>query len=187
MPMPPLETARLLLRPLGPDDAEAVLCYRSDPEVARYQTWRPSGLPEVEAFIARHTSGEPGDPGTWFQLGIVLAAAGELIGDCGLHAPAGRSHQAEVGVTIAPAHQGRGFATEALRAVVGYLFETLRMHRVYASADPRNVASLRLMDKLGMRREAHFRESLLIDGVWYDDVVCAILRREWAVHGAQPI
>jgi RimJ/RimL family protein N-acetyltransferase/quercetin dioxygenase-like cupin family protein len=182
---PSLTTRRLRLRPLDVRDAEALLSYRSDPDVARFQNWRPSRLPEARAFIAKHTAHAPGTKGCWFQLAIVLRDTGELIGDCGLHVPEHLDHQAEVGITIAPAHQGHGFATEALGVLMDYLFEELEVHRVYGSADPRNLASLRLMEKVGMRREAHFRSSLLIGGVWCDDVVCAILRSEWIRNGSQ--
>jgi RimJ/RimL family protein N-acetyltransferase len=175
----PIATERLVLRPLRADDAEAMLVYRSDPEVARYQGWEPETLSDVSEFIAALVDVEPNTPGTWLQLAICLGSSGELIGDIGLHFPEGRDHEAEFGITLNPIHQGRGYAAEALRAALGYLFGSLGKHRVYGSADPHNEASLRLMERVGMRREAHFRESLWFKGGWADDVICAILEREW--------
>lgn len=105
--------------------------------------------------------------------------SGELVGDCGLHFPEGRDHEAEFGITLMPAHQGMGYASEALRAVLQYLFITLDKHRVYGSTDPRNLPSQRMMERVGMRREAHFRESLWFKGTWVDDIIYAMLRREW--------
>ena len=85
----------------------------------------------------------------------------------------------EIGITLARGFQGRGFATEALRAVLGYLFSTLGKHRVFGSVDPRNAPSLALLERVGMRREAHFVESLWFKGGWADDVIYAMLRREY--------
>jgi len=85
----------------------------------------------------------------------------------------------EIGITLARGFQGRGFATEALRAVLGYLFSTLGKHRVFGSVDPRNAPSLALLERVGMRREAHFVESLWFKGAWADDVIYAMLRREY--------
>ena len=102
-----------------------------------------------------------------------------MIGDCGLHFPPGEPHQAEVGITLAPGHQGQGYATEALNAVLDYLFLSLGKHRVFASVDPRNRASIALLERVGMRKEAHLRESVWWKGEWADDLVFAVLEGEW--------
>lgn len=183
---PDLITPRLRLRRLRADDVPALLAYRSDPQVARYQVWAPASEAEVAAFIAAQATAEPDVPGTWFQLAIALRAADgsglradALAGDCGLHVPAGEPWQAEVGVTLADWAQGRGYAQEALGAALQVLFDDWGKHRVFASVDPRNVPSVRLLERLGMRREAHFRESLRDKGEWCDDFVYAILVDEW--------
>lgn len=179
MAFPGLETERLFLRPLCPQDGAAMFRYRSDPKVSRYQNWEPSTVSEVDAFIARMMALESNTPGTWYQLAISRRATGDLIGDCGLRFPIERDHEAEFGISLAPEFHGMGYATEAVEAVFGYLFETLGKHRVFGSVDPRNHASLRLMERIGLRREAHFRESLWCKGEWADDVIYAMLRREW--------
>jgi RimJ/RimL family protein N-acetyltransferase len=176
-----LETERLVLSRLEPPDAEAMFAYRSLPEIFRYQHWRPASVDEILDFIKELAAAEPFTPGAWFQLGIRLREGGTLIGDCGVKVGAGDARQAEMGVTIAPEHQGRGFATEAQRAVLDFLFGPLGKHRAYASADPRNTASLALMKRLGMRQEAHHLESYWMDGAWVDDVIYAILEREWPI------
>lgn len=175
----PLQTARLLLRPLRIDDVEAVHAYRSDPEVCRFQAWEPSSRSAVEEMIRSGIAAEPDLPGTWFQLAICRRPDGPLLGDCGLHFPAGEPQQAEVGITLAPPHQGHGYAAETLSAVFAYLFDTLGKHRIYGSVDPENRASIRLLERMGMRREAHFVESLWFKGRWADDLVFALLDREW--------
>jgi RimJ/RimL family protein N-acetyltransferase len=179
----PIHAERLTLRVLEPADAEAVFAYRADPGVSRYQGWVPASAAEVRAFIAGLAGIGPDTPGRWFQLGIVLRATGELVGDCGLRVSESEPREVEVGITVAPAFQRRGLAGEALRALLGFLFDGLGKHRVYGSVDPRNTASLAMLERVGMRREAHFVESLWFKGVWADDVVCAMLAREWREGG----
>jgi len=178
MTFEPLTTARLTLRPLRVDDAAAVFRYRSRPEVYRFQRWEPHSVPDVEEVL-RSTAENPDRPGTWFQLGIFRRDQEDLIGDCGLHFPQEDSSQVEIGITLAPEHQGIGYAAEALRSVAGYVFDILGKHRVYGSVDPGNEASIRLLERLGMRREAHFVESLWFKGRWSDDIVYGLLAREW--------
>jgi RimJ/RimL family protein N-acetyltransferase len=178
LPAPEITTDRLTLSPLSTTDAEALFAYRSLPEVARYQGWEPRSLADAHDFISGVASNEFDTPGTWFQFGIRLRSTSELIGDLGVHFLED-GHQVEIGFTLAPASQGRGFAAEAVAAAIDLLFERLGKHRVTASVDPRNEPSLRLLRRVGMRQEAHFRESLLFKGEWADDIVFAVLRSEW--------
>ena len=174
-----LMTPRLVLRPLRLSDSAAVFAYRSDPAVARFQMWEPQDVKEVRSFIAGLLDREPDTPGTWYQLAITLRGCGALIGDCGLHFPMEGPDQVEVGITLAPAHQGQGYATEALEGVMAYLFVNLGKHRVYARVDPRNEASIALLERVGMRQEGHLRESVWVKGEWADDVIYALLENEW--------
>lgn len=174
-----LLTPRLALRQLGPSDVVAMFEYRSRPEVARFQAWEPQSLEQVRSFVESCLSAEPDTPGTWFQLAITLRESSLLIGDCGLHFLGEETCQAEVGITLAPAYQGKRYATEALEAVLYYLFATLGKHRVCATVDPRNQPSVALLKRVGMRQEAHLQESLWFKGEWADDLIFAILDREW--------
>jgi RimJ/RimL family protein N-acetyltransferase/SAM-dependent methyltransferase len=184
-PFSPLTTPRLSLRPLSPADAEVIFAYRADPEVALYQGWEPQSLDQVRAFVDEVSSVEPDTPGTWFQLGICLKESGGLIGDFGFHFPENFPHQVELGITLARAHQGKGYATEAMAAALDYCFRTLKKHRVFASVDPENRASIALLERAGFRREAHFHESLWLRGKWMDDVIYAILEKEY-LSSVQP-
>jgi RimJ/RimL family protein N-acetyltransferase len=172
-------TERLTLSPLVIADAPNVFRYRSDPQVSRYQTWEPESVDDARAFIEALEPVAIDTPGTWYQFGIRLNDSGLLVGDAGVHFPADQAHQAEIGISIAPEQQGRGLATEAVVGLLGYLFGTLHEHRVFTSADPRNEASMRLLERVGMRQEAHFVRSLRFRGEWADDVVFAILNTEW--------
>lgn len=175
----PLETERLLLRRFRPEDAPVFSRYRSDPEVSRYQT-RAFDLDEARYFIATQEILQPDTPGSWFQMAIERRDDGALIGDCGLRFPERYARQAEIGFSIAPENQGRGYAAEAVDRVLGYVFDDLDKHRVWASTDPQNAPSVKLLEKLGFRREAHHVKSLLIRGEWVDDLIFAMLQEEWA-------
>ncbi|MDY7095808.1 MAG: GNAT family protein [Acidobacteriota bacterium] len=176
---PTLRTDRLELSRLRESDAAAIYAYRSLPEVARFQSWEPASEDNVRELIAEATTIPFHHAGTRFQFALRLLATGEVIGDLGIHFPADQPHQAEVGITLAPSAQGQGLATEALRAILDYLFETLKKHRIYASTDPQNHPSHNLLRTVGFRQEAHFRQSLWFKGEWVDDVVFGLLRGEW--------
>ncbi len=178
-----ITTLRLVLRRLVPVDAATVYRIHTDPVVARFQMWEPKSVAEVEAFIRRMDNLEPTTAKEWFQIGIVESASGELVGDFGVSGRADDPRQVEFGITLARSAQGRGLATEALRALLGYLFTQTETHRVHCSVDPRNLSSLQLLAKVGLRQEGHLRESLWLKGEWVDDVVFAVLRSEWlAAH-----
>ncbi|MEM7165910.1 MAG: GNAT family protein [Planctomycetota bacterium] len=174
-----IATERLLLQPLETSDATALFGYRSLPEVSQYQSWIPNDVADAERFIASSTAHPFDTVGTWFQFGIRGFESGELLGDLGVHFPDGDRQQIELGITVAPAHQRRGIAGEALVATLRYAFQSLRKHRAYASVDPRNQASMALLQRIGMRQEAHFHQSVWCNGEWADDVIFAALATEW--------
>ena len=170
-------TERLVLRPLQPEDVPAFAAYRRDPDVARYQSWDTSySEADGERLVAGQQGVEFGEPGPWVQVAALDRVTGELRGDCAVRVDEPRT--AEIGVTFAPASQGTGLATEALRAVVTRLFE-LGIHRVYAETDDRNVAVHRLLERLGFRCEARLVEADWFNGEWTTLRTYAVLRREW--------
>ena len=144
----PLATSRLTLRAMRPDDAPALAGYRSDPDVARYQDWNmPFTLDDAVRFvdgIARLSWPVLDD---WYQVAVDLD--GRMIGDVGVHQSAD-GREATIGYTLAREHQGLGYATEAVAAVIEHLFAA-GAERINASIDPANTASARLLDRLGFR------------------------------------
>jgi RimJ/RimL family protein N-acetyltransferase len=176
-------TARLRLDALRESDADALFQYRADPSVALYQGWCPATRAEALEFIRAQQDASMDKRDSWFQRAIRLSDDGTLIGDMGLHIPRDHEDSYEFGITIAPSHQGDGFAREAMQALFDVLFGTFGVRRVHASIDPRNLASAALLRSLGMRQEAHFRESLKVRGEWVDDVIFALLAREWPSPG----
>jgi RimJ/RimL family protein N-acetyltransferase len=173
----PILTERLAIRKLDMADAEGFYRYRSLPEVYEFQSFRPKDERQVTEFLCGLAE-VPDIENSWFQLAVCLKENGVLIGDIGIHFLEDDA-QAEIGYTISPDYQGQGYGTEAVSAVVNYLFTDLAKHRTIASVDPRNTRSVKLLERLGMRKEAHFVKSIVIDGKWCDDCVYAILREEW--------
>ena len=173
-------TDRLLIRPLRLDDAKAMFEYRSDPVANQYQGWIPKTLLDVDDFILNRVSSTVDLIGTWFQFVIIRKENNELIGDIGLHFFDSDKYQVEIGCTLNKTQHKKGYATEALTAINNYVFNELKKRRIIASIDPRNIDSIRLFERLGFRKEAHFKESLLINGEWVDDLIYAILKDEWS-------
>ncbi len=176
----PLETDRLLLRRFEARDVEALHAYRADPEVARFQGWALDyGRAEAEAFVAEQAEIEPGALGVGAQIAIELKATGVLIGDLFLWTPEKEPRQAKFGYTLARAAWGHGYATEAVRGLLGYVFDTLGKQRVTALTDTRNERSIALLERIGMRREAHLVESWFHRDRWTSEYAYALLQREW--------
>jgi RimJ/RimL family protein N-acetyltransferase len=180
-----LRTPRLILRRLSSDDLAVLCAYRSLPEVARFQSWDTFGPEDGARLIAEQRCQEPNIPGTWLQLAIVRVASGEMIGDCGLHFLKEDGRQVELGITLAPSHQRRGYATEALSGVIDYLFNRLDKHRITAITDAENTAAAGLFSRLGFRREAHFAENVWFKGRWGSEFAFALLRTGWEEQSAR--
>jgi RimJ/RimL family protein N-acetyltransferase len=175
----PLSSPRLLLRRLQQADAAALCGYRSLPEVARYQGWETYGPEDAARLIDGQQDREPGVAGTWFQIAMVEKVTGLMVGDCGLHCLGEDPRQMEVGITLAPSHQGRGYATEALARLLDFVLGTLGKHRVCAFTDTGNHPAASLFRRLGFRLEAHFIEHRWCKDHWQSEFMFALLKREW--------
>jgi RimJ/RimL family protein N-acetyltransferase len=188
----PVRTARLFLRPLTEDDVEDVLAYRGRSDVCRWVPFEPMSRSEVLGRI--HSSlAQLTDEGQALTAGVELPAArvpeavadrqrdrrGVVIGDVVLMWHSREHSTGEIGYVFHPDHSGQGFATEAVQALLDIAFETCGLHRVIARIDARNLASLRLAERVGMRQEAHLVENEWFKGAWGDEIDYAILRREW--------
>lgn len=176
----PIITSRLILRPFSRGDVDAVFDYRSRDEVALYLFDGPLSREECALAVQQRTLQT-----AWSEEGdkIVLAAelreSGALIGEMSLIWRSVEARQGEIGWIFHPDHHGRGYATEAARALLYLGFQEADLHRIFARCDARNNSSWRLMERLGMRREAHFREHALFKGEWDEEFVYAVLRRDW--------
>ena len=174
-----LETERLLINALQLSDAPAIFGARTHPKTNIYLPWKPKAVEEVEEWILKAAALPPNTEGSWQLLGIRLKESNLLVGDVGIHYLPPHNQQAEIGYMILEAHQGKGYATEALWAVLDFLFGTYHKHRVTAAVDPENESSIRLLKRLGMRMEAHHLKSFWMGGKWTDDMIFALLSKEW--------
>ncbi|EID53457.1 GNAT family N-acetyltransferase [Saccharomonospora xinjiangensis] len=179
--LPTLHTERLTLRPVAVSDLDAMHAYLSREDTCRYLLNEPLSREEVRAKLteceSRSTLGENGD---FVRLAVVRNEDGTVVGDVMLNIVSVTSATVEIGWIFSPHARGRGYATEAARALLGYTFETLGAHRVIAHLHPDNTASSRLCERLGMRHEALHRADLWIKNGWEDTSVYAVLRQEWA-------
>ena len=180
----PIHSARLTLRPLGPDDVDAMYAYKSREDVCRYIPHPPLTREQVvERMAGTHTRSTLDDEGQVLAVGVVLRGSGELIGDLVLFWHSREHRAGEVGYVFAPEHTGKGYATEAVRELLRIGFDPdngLGLHRITARLDARNTASARVAERLGMRREAHLVRNEWFKGEWTDELVYAMLEDEWA-------
>lgn len=175
---PEIPTERLVIRCLAASDAEEMYAYRSHPGVLRFQTLAPKSVDEVQLFITENAKREFNITG-WYQVAIGLReAGGKIIGDCGIHV-FDDNRVVELGITLSPEFHGSGYATEALRGLINYHFVNLGKHRVITQVDPSNEKSMALMERVGMRKEGYFVQSYWFKENWVDNVIFAVLSREW--------
>jgi RimJ/RimL family protein N-acetyltransferase len=178
-----LETNRLILRSFQESDLGAFVRYRSDPAVAKYQGWdAPYGIDAAATFIQEMKERHPGTKGEWYQIAVELKASGEMIGDCAFHALPQDEQQAEIGFTLSRRYQGQGYATEAVTRLLDYLFGELGLDRVLATCDAENLGSAKLLERIGMRREGHFHESIWLKGAWGSEYTYALLKKGWELN-----
>lgn len=176
----PLTTDRLRLRPFTRGDVDAVFAYRGREDVALYLFDPPLSREECALAIQQRTT-QTGfaNEGDRIVLAVETVDGGNLVGEVSLIWRSVEARQGELGWIFHPTFHGQGFATEATRVLVDLAFGEADLHRVYARCDARNVGSWRLMERLGMRREAHFREHALFKGAWDEEFYYAMLRDEW--------
>ncbi len=185
----PMETERLLLRPIDPvGDIDAMHAYLSRADVCAYIPLRPSTREQVAEQYAdperRRTSLT--EPKQALRVAVVLKSTGELIGDVMLFWRSGEHRSGEVGYVFHPVHHGNGYATEAVRVLLRLGFEDLGLHRITGRIDQRNPASAAVLTKVGMRQEAVLVENEWFKGEWSTEVDFAILEQEWRALQPRP-
>lgn len=172
-----LNTERLKLRELSQDDFQAIHKYAGDLEAVKYTPFGPNTEEETQEFINRALKQQREQPRTDYPLGIVLKHEDKLIGACGIHDVT--EVQASIGYILNRRYWGNGYATEAAKALIDHLFNELGVHRVYATCDPENHASINVLEKVGMSLEGRLRENTIIRGKYRDSLIYGILVDEW--------
>lgn len=177
----PMQTERLLLRPFEEGDLQALFEMQSDQEVVRYLYYDARSLDEVRPALARKMAGVAvASEGDGMAAAVVLRDTGEVVADISLWVVSEGHAQGELGFVVHPAHQRKGYATEAARPMLDFAFNTVGLHQVCGRLEARNIASARVFEKLGMRREAHLIENEWVKGEWQSELVYAMLAGEWA-------
>ncbi|HLK56483.1 MAG TPA: GNAT family N-acetyltransferase [Chthonomonadaceae bacterium] len=174
-----LTTNRLLLRPFEKEDFDAVYAFRSDEQVMRYWTVEPETAEEVRDFLQRVQEYPLQKPQLQFRFAVVLRAENRVIGGSGFGITNPNWREGEIGYHLHRGYWGRGYGTEAAGALVKFGFEHLKLHRIFAECFPENPASSRVMEKIGMKREAYLRQNKWIAGQWHDTLVYAMLDAEY--------
>ena len=174
-----LTTERLVLREFREDDWRAVLDYQRDPLHLRYYPWEDRNEADVKAFVDMFRGWQEEQPRRRFQLAIVRREDGGLIGNCGLRRKPGNEWEADIGYELSPKHWGHGYATEAARAMVGFGFAELGLQRISSWCIADNVASARVLERLGFVREGRLRRNEYFKGRWWDTLLYALLEEEW--------
>jgi len=173
MPFKTVITPRLIVRAPRPDDLADFLAYRNDPENLRFQAVEPTTEANAIAFLQRQAALDIGAGACWMMCALELPGSGRMIGEVGIYLAPVKERAGNIGWSIHRDFQGQGFAGEGAGALLDFAFAACNLHRVTANSDPRNVASIRVMERLGMR------QSQCIGGAWQDEHLYAILREEW--------
>lgn len=180
MPAYPIATDRLILRPFQEEDLADVFAYYKQPDVVRYLFVEVQSEAEVRATLAKWQQQTAlRAAGERLTLAVALRDTGRVIGETVLIWRSKVDQQGELGFVFNPDYGGKGYATEAARAMLAIGFDEYDLHRIYARCDARNAPSYRLMERLGMRREAHFIHHAKFKGEWDEELYYAMLQEEW--------
>lgn len=183
----PIKTARLLLRAFTQNDFEVLRSIQSRADVTRYLYWEARSEDQVrDALDLRLHSSTLSAEGDNLILAVEQRDSGTVVGDVHLRWTSAEHRSGELGFVLHPDYHGQGFATEAAQEMLRLGFEAVGLHRIVGRCDGRNHASARVMEKLGMRREAHFRQNEFVKGEWCDEMVYAMLAEEWQAGSNGP-
>ncbi len=177
--MEPVVTKRLIIRRVAETDLLDFLAYQTHIETLRYMPIEPLTEERAIRFLARQAEVEIGDEGGYIVFAIHHIGDAKMIGEVGINLLPKAQSKGEIGWSLHPSYQGCGYATEAAQVLLNYGFAYRKLHRITSICDPRNTASFRLMERLGMRREGHLRQSQFMQGAWQDEYIYALLLDEW--------
>lgn len=174
-----LETKRLFLREFRKADFDEIHLYASDPEVSKYEPWGPNSEDDTESFLDNIISYQLNNPRNDYEIAIELKETGMLIGACAIHISDTETREGYIGYCYNKQYWGNGYATEAAVAIIEFGFKSLNLHRIFATCDPNNIGSSKVLEKIGMKREGHLREHKLQKGKWRDSFLYSILEHEF--------
>ncbi|MBI2856364.1 MAG: GNAT family N-acetyltransferase [Chloroflexi bacterium] len=174
-----ITTERLVLREFAATDWPAVLAYQRDALYLRFYPWADRTPDDARNFVQMFLDWQAEQPRRRFQLAITLPESGQLIGNCGIRRKLDNDWEADIGYELAPEHWGRGYATEAARAIVGFGFRDLELHRISSWCIADNTASARVLERVGLHLEGRLQQNEYFKGRWWDTLLYGLLESEW--------
>ena len=179
-----LATPRLMLREWAEDDLAALFELDGDPDTVRYVSYGPMTREECQRDLHWHIAQQTRVPRASYSLAVWVREPQRLVGWCALTITS-QQHEAELGYALNRGYWGQGYIPEAARALLAFGFTTLELHRVFATCHPDNGASVRVLQKLGMRREGYLHEHKWARGTWRDSLLYALLAQEFVLPSPQ--
>lgn len=176
--MTPQATERLIFRELTDDDIAAIHAYASDPEVCKFMIWGPNSPEDTRNFIAASMEEQRANPRTDWTLGIIRKSDAQLVGVCSFHVECFVNRAASLGYALRREEWGRGYASEAVKAMLDFGFGSLGMHRIWATCRPDNIGSANVLRRVGMQHEGRLRHHVLLRKEWRDSLLFAVLANE---------
>ena len=175
-----INTERICIRNLKDSDLNDFFSYRSNPEITKYQGFDTMTIEQSKDFIDSQKEKQFGKAGEWVQYAIEDSTTKQLIGDCAIKLDDYDIRIAQIGITISGQHQKKGYAKEALKAILNYLFAIENFHRVVEIVDTENIASIKLLESTGFKKEGHFVENIFFKGKWGSEFQYAMLKSEYS-------
>ena len=174
-----IETKRLVLREFDKGDFLSVHSYASDPEVSKYQPWGPNSEADTKTFLEESIKYQLDNPRYSYEIAVVRKEDKKLIGACSIYVSSPKNREGWIGYCYNQEYWGNGYASEAAEAIIEFGFEYLKLHRIFATCDPNNIGSAKVLEKIGMNKEGRLREHKYQKGQWRNSFLYSILEQEY--------
>ncbi|WP_064093478.1 GNAT family N-acetyltransferase [Rossellomorea aquimaris] len=174
-----MESERLLLREIKNNDWKEIHLYASQSIVCQYQPWGPNTEEETINFVKQVIEDSKLNPRSRYMFALIEKESNRLIGACEINVRDIENQSGEIGYIIHPDYWGKGYGTEAAKKVIQFGFTTLQLHRLYATCDPQNLGSAKVLEKIGLIKEGTLREVIMLKDGWRDSCIYSILKKEW--------
>lgn len=175
-------TERICIRNLNDSDLNDFFLYRSNPEITKYQGFDTMTINQCKDFLDSQKEKQFGKAGEWVQYAIEDKTTQKLIGDCAIKLDDYDVRIAQIGITISHLHHKKGYAKETMKAILDFLFSIEDFHRVVEIVDAENIASIKLLESLGFKKEGHFVENIFFKGKWGSEFQYAMLKSEYVTN-----
>jgi ribosomal-protein-alanine N-acetyltransferase len=177
-PLLSLNTQRLQIRDITETDWQQISEYSGDPDVYRYMLFGPHTLEQTKDFVKRAITHQSDEPRLDYIFAKIEYHSGKIVGNCWIHVTSVNNREGRIGYSLNKAYWKNGYGTETAKALIEFGFAKLRLHRIYATCDPANVGSKRILEKIGMKYEGHLKEHKWTKGRWRDSLLYAILESD---------